>query len=120
MALHEAGLLQGMDNNFLRIVRIDMTAPEMLTRDEKLLVLRHNIAWEHYLANYTNFNLILESVERVITDIDHIESLIPLPNRWPWREPPKKPLPVVSVFESELRSAWNHWCETHEFLYDIQ
>ena len=120
MALHEAGLLHGMDNNFLRIVRIDMTTPETLTHDEKMLVLRHNIAWEHYLVNYTNFNRILQSVELVIRDIDHIESLIPLPTRWPWNAPPKKLLAIASVLESELRDRFNRWCETHDFLYDIQ
>jgi hypothetical protein len=101
MALHEAGLLHGMDNNFLRIVRIDMTTPETLTHDE-------------------NFNRILQSVELVIRDIDHIESLIPLPTRWPWNAPPKKLLAIASVLESELRDRFNRWCETHDFLYDIQ
>jgi hypothetical protein len=121
MRLHNAGLLHGLDNNFLRIVRIEMTAPETLTNDEKLLVLRHNIAWEHYLTNYTNLNVMIESMEHhVFVDIEHLESLIPLPYKWPWRSPPKKQSTVVSVYENELRTTWNNWCETHEFLYDIQ
>ncbi|KAJ1468159.1 hypothetical protein T484DRAFT_1856264 [Baffinella frigidus] len=88
MLIHNTGLhtlpwRKGV-NNFMRVARVDMTAPETLTHGERLFMLRHNIAWEHYLVNYTNFTTLLESVEDVITDIDHIEFLYPLPARWPW------------------------------------
>ena len=119
MLLHDAGLLHGMENNFLRVVQVDMTAPDTLTRDEQLLILRHNIAWENYLLNYTNFIPLLASIENFIPDIDHIESLFPLPSQWPWVVSPMRGRHIVThVHENDLRPMWNAWRQSHEALYD--
>ena len=89
MAIYDAGLLDvsGVKNTFMLVARLDMTAPDTLSKSERLYVLRHIIAWEHYPLNFTNFEELLAAVERLITDINHIALLFPLPVRWPWISP---------------------------------
>lgn len=133
MLIHNTGLhtlpwRKGV-NNFMRVARVDMTAPETLTHGERLFMLRHNIAWEHYLVNYTNFTTLLESVEDVITDIDHIEFLYPLPARWPWivqgnatqphnaTQPPHVE-PVQNFQVGEIHARWQLWLDEHAVLYE--
>ena len=121
MALHTAGLLhiEGGDmNTFLRVARVDMTDPRMLTHAENLLILRHNIAWEHYLFNYSNFQTAMISIADVITDIDHIEFLFPLPTRWPWIGGDGTLHSVEQFQATELSELFHHWLAEHDTLYE--
>jgi hypothetical protein len=122
MALKNAGLLNiggGVSNSFIRVVRVDMTDPDKRSHTEKLFILRHCMAWEHYLLNYTNYRQTLLSVAAVITDVDHVEFLYPLPTRWPWICQQAKPLDVVhEVSAAELPAIFHSWLAQHDYLYE--
>jgi hypothetical protein len=118
MALHNAGLLHGDTCSFRRVARIDMTAPDTLTHNERMLVLHHNIAWEHYLFNFTNFIALMASIEDVVTDINYVESLFPLPTTWPWLAPSSGTYDVGRINVDGLHTRWYKWRETHDFLYE--
>jgi hypothetical protein len=120
MAQKNAGLLNigGVSNSFLRVAR-DMTDPDKRSHTEKLFILRHCMAWEHYLLNYTNYRQTLLSVADIITDVDHVEFLYPLPTRWPWICQQAKPLDVVhDVSAANLLSIFNSWIAQHDALYE--
>ena len=120
MALNNAGLLHiggGVINSFLRVARVDMTNPDELSHTEKLFILRHNMAWEHYLLNYSNFTSSLLSVADVVMDVDHLEFLYPLPTRWPWIS--QDSLHTVEHFAAaELPVMFQRWLALHDALYD--
>jgi hypothetical protein len=125
MALHTAGILnvEGLDpNTFLRVALIDMTYPDTLTHTERLFVLRHNIAWEHYLFNYTDFCDTLVGVLDMIADVDHIEFLFELPSKWPWvREvthPPVADFEVADFEVLDLPLMFEQWTIEHTHLYE--
>jgi hypothetical protein len=120
-ALHSAGILHmgGDANSFLRVARVDMSDPDTLTHTERLFVLRHNVAWENYLFNHTNFAEALLLVADVIVDISHIEFLFPLPSHWPWVRAHRVP-PVQRFMADELPDMFEHWVADHEHLYDNQ
>ena len=116
MILHNAGLLGMPENTFVHVAKLDLTHPELLTHAQRLFVLRHNIAWEHYLYNYTNFEPLLESVQHVLTDINHVEFLFPLPLRWPWITP--VPVPFSAHFDvADIHGIYEQWQEQHDTLY---
>jgi hypothetical protein len=81
MKIFDAGLLQ-IGTTFTYVANIDRTMREMLTHSESMYVLMQNIAWEHYLLNFSNFLKIL--ADNHIQDIQHVEVLFPLPTQWPW------------------------------------
>jgi hypothetical protein len=118
MALYNAGLLRGDECSFKHVARIDMTAPDTLTHSERMLVLRHNVAWEHYLFNFTNFIALLASIEDLVRDVNHVESLFPLPTRWPWMTHSCMPHDVGQIDATTLHTRWYRWREAHDFLYD--
>jgi hypothetical protein len=115
MALHNAGLL--MDSTFLRVALTDMRHPHLLTKSEQLLVLRHNIAWEHYLFNFTNFISVVALVEPFVVDVEHVHTLFPLPTRWPWVTTGQAPHTVENFRVDNLDAAWVRWRDTHDVLY---
>jgi hypothetical protein len=121
MALKNAGLLNiggCVSNSFLRVAR-DMTDPDKRSHTEKLFILRHCMAWEHYLLNYTNYRQTLLSVADIITDVDHVEFLYPLPTRWPWICQQAKPLDVVhEVSAAELPAIFHAWLAQFDSLYE--
>jgi hypothetical protein len=121
-ALNSAGILHiggAVVNSFLRVARVDMNDPVKLTHTERLFVLRHSIAWQHYLYNYTNFAEALMLVADVIVDINHIEFLFPLPSHWPWiRE--QRVAPVQQFMADELPDMFEHWLKQHQILYEDQ
>jgi hypothetical protein len=119
MAMHTAGLLGGVDNTFARVASIDMTSPDLLTHPERLLVLKHSIAWEHYLLNYTNFTPLLAAVKHTITDIDHIEFLFPLQSRWPWLSAQVTTHNAVHIHVNDIDKVWREWRELHDTLYQV-
>jgi hypothetical protein len=118
MALHEAGLLRGRLCPFLHVARIDMIAPETLSKCEKMLVLRHNVAWEHYLLNFTNFSDLMDEIDDASVKRIHVESLFPLPARWPWLAPPRGIEVAGQMQVKQLPARWARWREKHNFLYD--
>jgi len=118
MAIYNAGLLNvsGVENTFMRVARLDMNAPDTLSKSERLYVLRHNIAWEHYLLNFTNFIELLAAVERLITDINHIEFLFPLPVRWPWILPAS--VATAASYDADaILPLFQTFRDTHNVLY---
>ena len=120
MALHSAGLLHirgGAVNSFLRVSRVDMTEPDTLTHTERLFILRHNIAWEHYIFNYSDFSAALFRVADIIVDIDHVEFLFPLPSHWPWTCQ-ADPCSVKHFISGDLPDMFQQWIADHEALYD--
>ncbi|KAJ1467112.1 hypothetical protein T484DRAFT_1756121 [Baffinella frigidus] len=118
MALYNAGLLYMQECSFLRVARVDLTAPDTLTRSQRLLVLRHNIAWEHYLVNFTNFITVVTLLQGAVTDMHHVESLFPLPSKWPWRALLSDIHVVGHTNANNLERMWVDWRERHDFLYD--
>jgi hypothetical protein len=118
MALNNAGLLHGRECSFLRVARVDMTAPDTLTHVERMLVLRHNIGWEHHLLNFTNFVQLLASIEHFVTDLTHVEMLFELPSRWPWMMPPSATDIIGNLSVNDLHTRWYQWREKHDFLYE--
>jgi hypothetical protein len=134
MALHTSGLLNGMKNTFARVARLDMASPDMLTHSERLLILRHKIAWEHYLLNHTNYTALQTD------SIDNIEFLFPLPSKWPWissqnskahiaRRIHMDDIDVASsqnssayiaqLHKDKIDVAWYDWRERHDSLYEV-
>ena len=117
MNMHHAGLLSMPENQFRRVAITDMTEPTTLTSCERLLILKHNIAWEHYLLNYTNYKSLQESVRHVIVDPKHIQFLFPLPSSWPWIS---KTSPAVEKHYEvhEILEKWDEWRKLHDELYE--
>jgi hypothetical protein len=117
MILRNAGLLEMPENTFAQVANLDRTHPHLLTHAQRLYVLRHNIAWEHYLYNYTNFEELLHSVEHALTDMNHLEFLFPLPLRWPWIA--HAAAPFTAHFEAaDIPELYDVWHAEHEGLYD--
>ena len=116
MILRNAGLLDMPENTFAQVANLDRTHPHLLTREQRLYVLRHNIAWEHYLYNYTNFEELLHSVEHALTDIHHVEFLFPLPLRWPWIAPAAAPF-SAHFDAADIHGLYDAWHAEHEGLY---
>ena len=115
MALHTSGLLNGMKNTFARVARLDMASPDMLTHSERLLILRHKIAWEHYLLNHTNYTALQTD------SIDNIEFLFPLPSKWPWISSSQNSFSYVAqrIHKDNIDVAWYDWRERHDSLYEV-
>jgi len=116
MILRNAGLLDMPENTFVQVANLDRTYPHLLTHAQRLYVLRHNIAWEHYLYNYTNFEELLHSVEHVLNDINHVEFLFPLPLRWPWIAPAAAPF-SAHFDAADIHELYEGWHAEHEGLY---
>lgn len=70
----------GFVSEFEKIASKAVNAFELLTADEKRYVLKHNIAWEYYLYNYTNYRELMRTINAAIPT----EFLFPLPRTWPW------------------------------------
>ena len=101
---------------FQEIARKDMAVPRIMTHDEKLFILKHSIAWQHYLFNYSNYKDLLWSVRGAALGNNHIEFLIPLQNPWPWvgRDSPY----IAGTFHvDELGGMWERWRALHDTLH---
>jgi hypothetical protein len=120
MALHSAGLLHiggGVVNSFLRVARLDMNDRDSLTHSEKLLILRHSLAWEHFLFNYTSFTDVLREVAGTIVDVDHVEFLFPLPTKWPFATQIDES--ILQTFDTaDLPGMFQQWLVRHDHLYE--
>jgi hypothetical protein len=116
MNMHKAGLLAIPENVFRRVAITDMTEPATLTSSERLMILKYNIAWEHYLLNYTNFRSLQQSVRHVIVDPYHVQFLFPLPTSWPWIA---KTCPNVEKDYNidEIMQKWGEYRQVHDELY---
>ncbi len=119
MALHTSGLLNGMKNTFARVARLDMASPDMLTHSESLLILRHKIAWEHYLLNHTNFTALLCEAGDQTDSIDNIEFLFPLPSKWPWISSQNITHIARRIHMDDIDVVWYDWRERHDSLYEV-
>jgi hypothetical protein len=101
---------------FLQIARKDMAIPRIMTHEEDLFVLKHKIAWQHYIYNYSNYKDLLWSVRGAVQDQKRIEFLLPLQNPWPWvgRDSPY----MVGTFHvDELEGMWERWRAQHDTLH---
>jgi len=116
MKMHKAGLLVTPENVFRRVAITDMTEPATLTSAERLLVLKHNIAWEHYLLNYTNYVSLQARVRHVIADPKHVQFLFPLPSSWPWITS-TRPTTEMHYEVDEIPQKWMEWRDLHDGLY---
>jgi hypothetical protein len=114
--LQDAGLLRATANTFAQVANLDRTQPERMQHAEKLFVLRHNIAWEHYLYNYTNFDALCDSVQDVLTETNHVEFLFPLPLRWPWITPAAASY-SARIDVAGIRGMYEEWHAAHQLLY---
>lgn len=118
-AIHSAGLLhteEGTENNFLRVARLHMNDPDLATHVEKMFILRHSLAWEHFLFNYTSFTDVLHQVAGTVMDVDHVEFLFPLPTRWPFSNQVDEP--SSQEFDTtDLPGLFATWMHAHDFLY---
>jgi hypothetical protein len=120
MALHNAGLLYiggGVENSFLRVARLHMNDPDSATHTEKLFILRHSLAWEHFLYNYTSFNKILREVAGTVMDVDHVEFLFTLPTKWPFSTLADEPT-SQEIDITDLPGLFAGWIGAHDFLYE--
>jgi hypothetical protein len=54
------------------------------TQGKRMRILEANICWEHYLANYTNYDKLRFITRGGVTSVLNIQFLFPLPAKWPW------------------------------------
>ena len=101
---------------FEQIARKDIAFPRIMTHEEDLFILKHKIAWQHYLFNYSNYKDLLLSTRGVVHDQKRVEFLLPLQNPWPWvgRDSPY----MVGTFHvDELEGMWERWRAQHDTLH---
>ena len=100
---------------FIQLARKDMAIPRIMTHAEDLFILKHNVAWQHYLYNYSNYKDLVWSVRGVVQDNKRIEFLLPLQNPWPWVR--NSPYIVGSFHVDELEDMWGRWRTLHDTLH---
>ena len=82
MAHNVSGILLHADNTFRRIASKDSA---LISKQEELFVLGKNIAYEHFLFNYTNYlDIIHNSKVGVDFDGNKVQYLFKPPSVWPW------------------------------------
>jgi hypothetical protein len=121
MAIHTArGVITQEDQQFIDVAQKDKTGTAAaLSHTERLLVLKCNIAWEHYLQNYSNHRELSMTVMRFDNAHTHpIEFLFPLPLIWPWVN--QDPVYAIGNFQINLvPTMWTNWREKHDALYQV-
>jgi len=101
---------------FSQIVRKDMATPRTMTHEEDLFILKHAIAWQHYLINYSNYTDVIRSVRNEVPDSRCIEFLFPLQNPWPWVNR-DSPYMAGSFHVDQLGGMWDRWRARHDRLH---
>lgn len=101
---------------FSQIVRKDMATPRTMTHSEDLFILKHAIAWQHYLINYSNYTDVVRSVRNEVPDSRCIEFLFPLQNPWPWIDH-NSPYMAGSFHFYQLEGMWDRWRARHDELH---
>ena len=110
-----AGILNLEDNAFMKLAVKDLKDSKNLTNDEKLYILGKNIAYEHFLFNYTNY---LDIMHKNALDVmgydDEVQWLFKPPSVWPWMNG----APCIDMpFEEEENS--EDYLEFREFVDEL-
>jgi len=85
IAHHLAGILHHPDNTFQMVALKDMQDWSSLSQDERLYILGKNIAYEHFLFNYTNYLDILHDNDIDVSQYENdVQYLFKPPSVWPW------------------------------------
>ena len=80
-----AGILHHPDNTFQMVALKDMRDPSSLSYDERIFILGKNIAYEHFLFNYTNYLEILRVNDLDVSQYENdVQYLFKPPSVWPW------------------------------------
>jgi hypothetical protein len=119
MSIHKApGVITQEDQHFIDVARKDKTGTAAMSHTEHMLVLKCNIAWEHYIMNYSNHIELTTAVARLHTAQPlALEFLFPLPEIWPWVN--QDPAYAVGGFQINLIPMMlRTWREQHDTLYE--
>jgi hypothetical protein len=81
IAQDKAGILHHPDNTFRMVAVKEYQYRENLNNDERLYILKKNIAYKHFLYNYTNY---LDIIEKHQITTEMVQWLFPPPSVWPW------------------------------------
>ena len=117
MMYKESGRSGGAQaTRFLQIARKDMATPRTMTHEEDLFILKHTIAWNHYLNNFSNYRNLVGSISEFVIDCKRIAFLIPLPDEWPWLNNGTRY--IAGGFNiDDLEGMWGRWRALHDTLH---
>jgi len=112
----DAGILNLEDNAFMKVAVKDLKDFTNLTKDEKLYILGINIAYEHFLFNYTNYLDIIHTNGLDVNGYDdEVQWLFKPPSVWPW----VNGAPCINMpYEDEYENS-EDYSEFREFVDEL-
>ncbi|KAJ1471161.1 hypothetical protein T484DRAFT_1845260 [Baffinella frigidus] len=95
----------------------EMYHPERLSHTEQMSILSCNIAFEHFLSNYTSHREMYFAIIRLGGVAHPIDFLYPLPEEWPWLV--HMPSRTIGEFQyDEVPALYRRWRTEHDVLYE--
>ncbi|KAJ1482415.1 hypothetical protein T484DRAFT_1747630 [Baffinella frigidus] len=101
----------------VELYKREMRDPDSLSHKEKMAILSCNIAFEHFLSNYTSHREMYISVVHLGGAAHPIDFLYPLPDNWPWVA--NTPIRNICEFQyDEVPAMYRQWRAAHDTLYE--
>jgi hypothetical protein len=117
MKIHNKPSPTNEDTKTVELYKREKHNPGSLSHTEKLCILSANVAYEHWLSNFTSHRELSISVTRLTGIVHPIDFLFPLPDIWPWVD--GTPTFNIGGFKyNEIPELYIKWRTEHDVFYE--